>query len=90
MTVTVNLYSALSEHTDGRTQVQVSGSTIGECLNDLVGQFPKLRKVLFNKAGELFRHVFVSVNMKSVRPENLDVPLKEGDELHITLIIVGG
>ena len=90
MTTKVNLYSALSDYTEGQGEVEVQGSTVGECLSDLVRQFPKLKEVLFDENGELFRHVFVSVNMKSAYPEQPDLPLKEGDELYVTLAIVGG
>jgi molybdopterin converting factor small subunit len=90
MAIKVNLYSGLSDYTGGRNEAEVKGNTIGECLADLTAQFPSLKRVLFEKNGELFKHIFVSVNLKSAYPEQLDVPVKEGDELHITFIIVGG
>jgi len=69
---------------------EVNGSTIGECLDDLVMQFPKIKPVLFDKDGELFGHVFVSVNLKSVYPEELNKLVNDGDELYIVLTIAGG
>ena len=68
MTIKVHLYSSLWQFTSDSNMVEVSGSTIGECLDDLVKQFPKIKPVLLDKDGELSEHVCVSVNLKSTYP----------------------
>jgi len=65
-------------------------SAIGECLNDLVKQFPKIKPVLFDKDSKLLGHIFTSINLKSAYPEELAKVVNDGDELYITLIIAGG
>jgi molybdopterin converting factor small subunit len=70
--------------------VEVSGSTVGECLNQLVKRFPRLKPMLLGKKGRLLNYVEVYVNQESSYPEELAKPVKDGDELHITLIIAGG
>lgn len=70
--------------------VEVNGSTVGECLNHLVKQFPGMKKQLFSKNGNLFENIIISVNGESAYPEQLAKPVKEGDELNILLIVGGG
>ena len=70
--------------------VEVSGSTVGECLNRLVDQFPGVKESLFAKDGKLNHIVEIYVNLESSYPEELAKPVKDGDELHLVIIIVGG
>ncbi|MFC2020450.1 MoaD/ThiS family protein [Chloroflexota bacterium] len=70
--------------------VEVSGSTVGECLNHLAKQFPGMKKQLFTKTGSLFENIIISVNGESAYPEQLAKPVKDGDELNIVFIIDGG
>ena len=70
--------------------IEVSGSTVGECLNHLVKQFPGMKKQLFSKTGNLFENIIISVNGESAYPEQLAKPVKDGDELKIVFIIGGG
>jgi molybdopterin converting factor small subunit len=90
MRIRVNLYTNLQQYTGGRNQVFVNGTTIGECLKDLVQQYPDIGPVLFDDKGELNSIVYVSVNMNSVNPEKLNREIRENDELFIILIIAGG
>jgi molybdopterin converting factor small subunit len=90
MAVKVHLYSSLQQFTNDRDTVEVSGSTIGKCLDDLAKQFPKIKPMLFAKNGKLSGHIFVSVNLKSAYPEELTRVVNDGDELYIARIIAGG
>ena len=90
MSVRVNLHPTLSPFTNNQTVVEVNGSTVGDCLNELVKQFPRIKPMLFDKQGRLLNYVDVYVNYESAYPEELAKPVKDGDELHITLIIAGG
>ena len=90
MKTRVNLYSNLRSLTDNNGIVEVEGSTVGECLGDLLKQFPKLATKLLDPEGNILPQVFISVNMNSARPEKKDTPLKAGDELYIVLIVAGG
>ena len=90
MAIKIHLYSGLSEYTEGKSEVMAGGASIGDCLKDLTGQFPGLREVLFQTDGGLRKHVFISLNMQSVSPEQVTAKVIESDELHIALIIAGG
>jgi len=90
MSVKVFLYSGLKEFTDGKNMVEVQGSTVGECLADLIEQFPKMKPELFDKDGKLLGRILVSINLKSAYPEELAKPIKNGDELYILRAIPGG
>jgi sulfur-carrier protein len=90
MSVKINIHPFLSQHTNNQDVVEVNGSTVGQCLERLVARFPGLRPWLFEKDGKLNRLVEIYVNMESSYPEELAKPVKDGDELHIIVIISGG
>jgi molybdopterin synthase sulfur carrier subunit len=90
MGLKVNIHRSLRHLTNGQAKVEVTGSTVGQCLDDLVQQFPGINPKLFDKKGRLLNYVDIYVNQESSYPEELSKPVKEGDELSITLIIGGG
>lgn len=90
MSVKININPFLSHLTNDQDIVEVNGSTVGQCLGQLVARFPELRKWLFEKDGNLNSLVDIYVNLESSYPEELAKPVKDGDELHIIVIIAGG
>ncbi len=90
MSIKINIPSYLQTFTNNTEVVEVSGSTVGECLNRLVKRFPDIQKTLFDKNGELNGDLGIYVNREDAYPEELAKPVKDGDELHIPYIIVGG
>lgn len=90
MSVKVSIHQTLRHLTGDRATVEVGGTTVGECLYDLVKQFPGIELRLFDKRGKLLNYIDIYVNTESSYPEELARPVKDGDELHITLIIAGG
>ncbi len=90
MPVTVWLHAYLRRDTGGQNKVETRGNTVGECLDDLVRQFPGVRDRLFDERGRLFEFYMVHVNSDSKRIEELDTPVKDGDEIHLIPIIVAG
>jgi molybdopterin converting factor small subunit len=76
--------------TDGAQFVEVRGATVGECLENLVEQFPLVRKLLFNQNDELFGHIDVYVNGVSTFPRELARPVQEGDKITMLYLITGG
>jgi molybdopterin synthase sulfur carrier subunit len=90
VSVKINIHPFLSQHTNSQDVVEVNGSTVGQCLEQLVARFPELRPWLFEKDGKLNRLVEIYVNMESSYPEELAKPVKDGDELYIVVIISGG
>ena len=90
MSITVKFHQTLRQLTNNQATAEVRGTTVGECLNDLVRQFPGIKKKLFDKKGKLLNYVDVYVNLESSYPEELAKPVKDGDTLSITLMIAGG
>lgn len=90
MSVKVTIPQFLQSFTDGKEVAYVSGSTVGECLNELTRQFPDIKTLLFDKDGKLLQRVDIYVNGKSSYPEELAKQVSEGDELYILLVIAGG
>ena len=90
MNIKINIPSYLQPFINNMEVVEVNGSTVGECLNHLVKQFPRIKKQLFSKNGKLFEYIIISVNGESAYPEQLAKPVKDGDEFNILLIIGGG
>ena len=90
MSIKINIHPVLHYFTDNQDVVEVNGRTVGQCLEHLVAQFPGIKKALFDKEGKLLSYVDVYVNGESAYPEELATPVKDGDELHIAVIISGG
>ena len=90
MAVKVNLHVTLRRHTGGREAVEVEGKTVGECLRNVVKQFPGLDASIFDKKGGLSHLVEIYLNLQSAYPNELAKPVKDGDEIHVTLLLAGG
>jgi molybdopterin converting factor small subunit len=90
MSIKVHLYSNLRRYTDNRETVHVRGSTVGECLHDLVVQYPPVAQFLFDENGSLLEKVFVSINLESTYREKISTPVEENDEMYLILIVAGG
>jgi molybdopterin synthase sulfur carrier subunit len=90
VSITVNIHQTLRNITNNQAKVEVRGTTVGECLKDLVRQFPGIQPKLLDKKGKLLNYVDIYVNLESSYPEELAKPVKDGDTLSITLMIAGG
>lgn len=93
MSVKVNLvYPHLQQLTNNQESIEVEGSTLGQCLSDLVRQFPGIEKAIFDKDGKLLSYVAIYINRESTyfEQEPLNKPIKDGDEILFALLITGG
>jgi molybdopterin converting factor small subunit len=90
MSINIELSSIFGRYTDNHLVIPVKGSTVGECLHDLVSQYPDLKKIFLDKNGNLQRSYQVFINGKSAYPKEMTKPVKDGDKVNITLLIQGG
>lgn len=90
MTIKINLHKTHRQHTDGQEIIETEGSTIGECLNDLVAKFPKLKDEIFDKKGALLSVLEVYLNGASAYPDELKREVADGDEIHLITMLAGG
>ena len=90
MTVKINLHKTHREFTDGREIVEVAGNTVGTCIEDLVKRYPGLKAKLFDEKGILRNFIEIYLNMESAYPDELKRSTKDGDEIHIVILLAGG
>ena len=90
MSIRVNIHPYLYHLTNNQEVVEVDGTTVGECLKDLIKQFPDIKQVLFDQNGKFINYVNIYINMEDAFPDELAKSIKDGDELHILPIIMGG
>ncbi len=64
---TVRMPPILRQAVGGAREVDASGGTVREILDDLTGRFPGIRSHLFDDGGDLNRFVNVYVNNEDVR-----------------------
>ena len=81
----------LRPYAEGQSEVSVQGANVGEALDDLVSQFPALKKHLFTEAEELRPFVNLFLGDEDVRHlQGVETPIQEGDKLMIIPSIAGG
>lgn len=90
MGVKINIHKTHRQYTDGLEVVEAEGRNVGECLEGLVSKYPRMKEALFDSKGTLHNYVEVYVNMESAYPEELAKPVRDGDEIHITIMLAGG
>jgi len=90
MSVKVHIHTTHRQYTNGLEVVEVKGNSVGDCLNHLVQQFPGMEKALFAKKDKLHNIVEIYVNHATAYPNELVKPVKEGDEIHLVVMLAGG
>jgi MoaD family protein len=91
MTVEVRIPTMMRPDAGGQATAQANGATVGEVLEDLVLQFPRLQGKFTNEDGSLHKFVNVYVNDEDVRYlERLDTKVVDGDEIAILPAVAGG
>lgn len=89
--VILRIPTPLRPYAEGQSEVKVQGATVGAALNDLVTQFPVLKKHLFTETDELRPFVNLFLGDEDVRHlQGVDTPLEDGDRLMIIPSIAGG
>jgi molybdopterin converting factor small subunit len=68
----------------------VEGTKIGECLHSFTEKYPGVRELLFDQYGELPAYIEIYLNGESIYPQELTRQVKDGDELIISFVIIGG
>jgi molybdopterin synthase sulfur carrier subunit len=90
-TVSVQVPTLLRKLTGGQDRVEVSGTTVGQSIDNLERTHPGLKYKLCDDTGNLRRFINIYVNQDDIRFLNdLDTPLNDGDELVIIPAIAGG
>jgi molybdopterin converting factor small subunit len=90
MSINVEMSSFFGLYTNNMLNAQVNGKTVREVLHSLVEKFPKLKRLLLDKDGNLMRTYDYFINGQSVYPKDMNRPLKDGDKLNLLYVIHGG
>jgi sulfur-carrier protein len=90
MAIQINLHKTHRQYTGGQESVDVEGRTVGECLKDLIRQYPSLGKEVFGKDGKLSGIVEVYLNGATAYPDELAKPVKDGDRIQLVYFLAGG
>lgn len=88
--VKVNLHLTLRQFTNGQEVIEVEGKTVGECLKNVVRKYPAMESSIFSKNGKLSNIVEIYLNLQSAYPNELARQVKDGDEIHVTMMLAGG
>lgn len=90
MAVTVKIPTQLRAATGGESEVEVSGSTVGEVLDAVFDAHTELRERI-TQDGDLRRFVNVYVSGEDIRfQQGLETSINDGDEVTILPAVAGG
>jgi MoaD family protein len=88
---TVRIPTPLRKLTQGAEEVSASGNTIGALIADLEKRYPGIKERICDDTGAVRRFVNIFVKDEDIRfLQNLETPVKDGDEVSIVPAIAGG
>lgn len=90
MDVTIKIAGLFRKFTNRQEFVKVTGNSPMECLHELETRFPKIRRWLYDKQGNLRPQVWFFVNGQKISADDMNKPLKDGDELFFIVAVSGG
>lgn len=76
--------------TRGEERIEVEGVTVGACLAAVNERFPGFGEQVLDAQGRVHRFVNLFVNGDEIGREDLDHPVRDGDEVEILAAIGGG
>ena len=88
MNVRLSLNHALQPYAGNREIVEVRGSTVKECLDNLGELFPVFKEIIFNADGFLTALVFL--DGETIMPDDLNRPIMSDSRLSVAPMIYGG
>jgi MoaD family protein len=87
----VRVPSLFKYYLDGQAEVRLTGQTVSEVLQTLVGEFPKIQSHVFDSNSQLRRHINLFVNADNIRDLNgLATQVSESDVIKIVPSVTGG
>jgi len=65
--VTIEIPYPLRTYVEGKSEIRLSGSSIGQVLQELTRQYPRLTPHIFNDSGQLRKFILVYLNDEDIR-----------------------
>jgi molybdopterin converting factor small subunit len=90
MSVEVFLSPALQPMAGDLAAINVDGKTLGECLDNLMQNYPQLREALVDNNRVVRPDYMIFINGENAYTEEITRPVKDGDKIHLMSFFVGG
>ena len=90
MSIEINLATYLQPYAGNKEMIEVNGSTVEGCINDLVKQFPAIKNMLVNEDGKVLPYVSTFLNDEMLYPDDLSTRVKDNDVIYLLYLIDGG
>ena len=90
MGVTLHIHKTHRQYTGGKEKIEVEGQTVGQCLDAMVDNYPEMADVLFSAPGRISNQVEIYLNAESAYPDELKKAVNPGDQIYITVMLMGG
>ena len=91
MAVKVRIPTPLQKLTQEKAEVEVSGQSIHDVINQLEQSYPGIKQRICDDQGNVRRFVNIFLNEEDIRfLKKESTPVKDGDEVSIVPAIAGG
>lgn len=72
------------------THLEVQGTTVGECITEVLKAHPEWQTKMFQKPGKLKGYIEIYVNGNPTVPKELEYPVNDGDDVNVLVYLAGG
>lgn len=91
MGVNVRIPTPLRKFTGGKDEVEVSGASIIEVIEDLENNFPGIKDKLCDESGKVRKFLNIYLNDEDVRfMDSVNTEVRDGDSIALVPAIAGG
>lgn len=90
MSINIRLAPLLQKSANNQEIIEVNGQNPLECLQDLAGKVPLVRRWLYEKDGQIGHYIMIFVNGERIFNYEYANQINEGDEIYVMLGIAGG
>lgn len=90
MSISIYLHKVYQQYCNGEEIIDVDGTTVNECLSNMIEKYPDLKKAIFTDKDKLHPLVEVYLNSSSAYPDALKKEVKDGDKIYLIHTLTGG
>lgn len=91
MAVKILIPTTLRLFTNGSSELELEGTTVGELITALSDEYPETKKALYDENGRLRSFINIFLNADNIKHlSGYDTPVSDGDELMLLPAIAGG
>ncbi|MFP3153064.1 MoaD/ThiS family protein [Lachnospiraceae bacterium ZAX-1] len=91
MAITLIIPTALRAFTDGKSEVEAQGTTIGEVIESFSKEYPDIHQHLYDENATLRSFINVYLGETNIKNLNgIETPVADGDTVMLVPAIAGG